>query len=89
MSLMPEFIGFSSNYATQLLDTLGVIPEINYQPIPPTGTTPGIILAQTPAAGQPISGTVTLTLTGDRVLPGVGTVCFSQPAVLTGNDDNP
>lgn len=89
MSTMPALVGFSQDYATQLLDTLGAIPVLTYQTIVPPARTPGIVLAQSPASGQTISGTVTLTVSGAVKLPGVGVTCFSQPATLIGNDDNP
>jgi len=89
MATMPQLVGFSQDYALGLLDALGVIPTLSYQTISAPQTTPGIILSQSPASGQTITGAVTLTLAGARKLPGVGVTCFSQPATLTGNDDPP
>lgn len=89
MATMPALVGFSVDYATGVLWTLGVVPEIAYQPVSPPFETPNIILSQSPASGQSISGAVTLTVPGARTLPGVGVTVFNYPATLTGNDDNP
>lgn len=89
MSTMPELVGFSEDYARGTLYNLGVIPSVTYQDISPPQETPGLVLAQSPASGTTISGTVTLTLAGAKYLPDVGVTVFSQPATLTGNDDNP
>ena len=89
MSTMPSLVGFSGDYARGTLYNLGVIPVITYQNISPPQITPDLVLAQNPASGQTISGTVTLTLSGAAQIPGIGVTFFSRPAVLTGNDDNP
>ncbi len=89
MSTMPNFIGFPLNYAIQTLAALGVAADLSYVEAVAPCTTMGIITAQTPAAGQQISNSVTLTSTGSLRLPDVGVTMESVPAVLVGNDDNP
>lgn len=78
--MMPNLIGFSLDYANILLSALGVTPILVYQTISAPFVTPGIVFAQSPAAGQTISGTVTLTIPGALALS--GRTVFSQPANL-------
>ncbi|MDE2098336.1 MAG: PASTA domain-containing protein [Patescibacteria group bacterium] len=89
MSTMPSLIGFSSDYARGVLYNLGIVPEIQYQNISPPQVTPGLVLNQSPASGQTISGEVVLTLSGAVSYNGISSTVFSHPATLTGNDDNP
>lgn len=89
MSTMPNFVGFSLNYAIQKLVQLKIVPGVEYEIVAPPQDTMGLVTAQSPPAGDTIMGPVSLTVTGGVKIPGVGVTCLSAPAILVGNDDNP
>jgi len=78
---MPNLIGFSLDYANIQLSALSVTPIIVYRKVTDPATA-GMVLAQSPASGQTISGDVTLTLPGPITFPKVGVSVFSYPANL-------
>ncbi len=86
---MPNLVGFSLNYALGLLASLGAIPVLQYVAISPPQTTVGIVMSHNPPAGNQVNGTIVLTVSGGVKWPGIGTSVFSQPAILTANDDDP
>lgn len=89
MATMPSLVGFSLNYAIQTLIPLNVVPAVSYEIVSPPQETMGLVTAQSPAAGQTLNGTVSLTVTGGVNIPGVGVTSLCAPAILVGNDDNP
>lgn len=80
MSTMPDLVGFSLDYANIQLSALNVTPTITYQVLTAPFRTPDIILSQSPSAGQTISGTVSLVLSGIFTHRGIGPTIFNQPA---------
>lgn len=81
MSTMPNLIGFSLDYAEIVLSAISVSPIIAYRKVT-APTTVGMILAQSPDAGQTIMGDVTLIIPGGITFPKLGVTVFSQPALL-------
>lgn len=80
MAVMPNLIDFPIDYANIVLSALGITPAISYVTVSPPFKTPGVIMAQSPAAGITINGTVTLTIPGAFNHSGIGAIVFSQPA---------
>lgn len=81
MATMPNLLNFSLAYANAQMDTLGITPVITFSTITPPKI-PGIVTAQSPAAGATISGTVSFTVTGSLQLNPKGPTVFSMPANL-------
>ena len=81
MSTMPDLIDFSLAYANTQMDTLGITPVITYSTVD-YPITPGVVTAQSPAAGATITGTVSFTVTGKVRINKQGPTVFSMPATL-------
>lgn len=87
MATMPALLNYPVENALYQLGLLAAAWTITYQAVSPPHIS-GIVLAQSPSAGQTITGTVSLIVAGALTLPG-GTQVFSQPVIFTSDDTPP